>query len=106
MTMAYLQVPVCLHRNSLSDISVIQTHRGLYCDGSFDSSVNGTTVCEWHRDEWRKDAAAFTLSILLSNVPDDADGVETLLKTGDNKVSLLSPPCSPTLPSPLLTAPS
>jgi hypothetical protein len=77
-----------LHRNSLSDISLIQTHGGLFCDDSYDSSVNGdTTLCEWHRDEWRKDAAAFTLSILLSSVPDDADGVETLLKTGDNKAS-------------------
>ena len=35
----------------------------------------------------RKDSAAFTLTILLSHVPEDADGVETLLKTGDNKAS-------------------
>lgn len=79
------QVPVCLHKNSLADISLIQTHQGLYCDGSFDS-----IQCEWHKDDWRKDAAAFTLTILLSHIPEGADGVETLLKTGDNKASALA----------------
>ena len=44
-------------------------------------------MCEWHKDEWRKDAAAFVLTILLSHVPNDADGIETLLKTGDNKAN-------------------
>lgn len=79
---AFLQVPVCLHKNSLSDISLIQTHEGLCCDGSFDSIQT-----EWQRGGWRKDSAAFTLTILLSHVPEEADGVETLLKTGDNKAS-------------------
>ncbi len=99
MTIDILQVPVCLHRNSISDISLIQTHRGLHCEDSYDSSVNGdATLCEWHRNEWRKDTAAFTLAILLSNVPENADGVETLLKTGDQKASASSPPISPSFP--------